>query len=369
MRPDLRERTTPLVELIDRLARFEPTGDPVISLYLNLQADQHGRDNFQTFLRKEMKDRLRTYSKSDAGSSLERDAERIHRYLDEELRPSANGLAIFACGAADGFFEAIQLEAPMDEHRLFIEPQPHVYPLARLDDQYPRYAALLVNTNSARLFVFSTGRLLAAETVQNTKTRHSSMGGWSQARFQRHVENYHLQHAKEVVAMLDEVVRRDNIPHVILAGDEVVIPLLRSELPPHLESRITDELHLDTKTPEHEVLRATLEALHERDARDDRERVARLFDAHRSGGLGTIGVEGTLGALEKGQVDELLITAAAGSGVNQPAGDQTGAGRLSETVAEELVRKARQTSAAVTFIEDPELLRQAEGVGARLRYR
>ena len=45
----------PLNETIDKLADFQPSNLPVISLYLNTQADQHGRDNFDSFVRKEFK--------------------------------------------------------------------------------------------------------------------------------------------------------------------------------------------------------------------------------------------------------------------------------------------------------------------------
>jgi hypothetical protein len=38
----------PLSEHLDRLAAFEPTTLPVISLYLNTQPDQHGRANFES---------------------------------------------------------------------------------------------------------------------------------------------------------------------------------------------------------------------------------------------------------------------------------------------------------------------------------
>ena len=35
---------TPLREQLERLAAFEPSEIPVISLYLDVRADQHGRD-------------------------------------------------------------------------------------------------------------------------------------------------------------------------------------------------------------------------------------------------------------------------------------------------------------------------------------
>ena len=42
-------------------------------------------------------------------------------------------------------------------------------------------------------------------------------------RYQRHTENYHLHHAKEVIEKLDRLVREERIEHVILAGDEETI--------------------------------------------------------------------------------------------------------------------------------------------------
>ena|ERR1043165_5267158 len=44
-----------LMNQLDELAAFEPAGYPFVSLYLNLQPDQHGRDNFKSFVRKEFK--------------------------------------------------------------------------------------------------------------------------------------------------------------------------------------------------------------------------------------------------------------------------------------------------------------------------
>lgn len=98
----------PLSEHLDRLAAFEPTTLPVISLYLNTQPDQHGRANFESFVLKEFCARAKGYRlRSPERESFERDAERIKAYLQNELRPSANGLALFACAGEDNFFEAV----------------------------------------------------------------------------------------------------------------------------------------------------------------------------------------------------------------------------------------------------------------------
>lgn len=125
----------------------------------------------------------------------------------------------------------MQLDAPIQQHRLHVGERPHLYPLARLIDQYPRYGALLADTHSARLFVFGMARTLDKQELQQEKLTRIQTEGWSQMRYQRHIDNYHLHHAKEVVEMLERVVEEERAEHIILAGDEVIIPLLHEKLP------------------------------------------------------------------------------------------------------------------------------------------
>src|SRR5689334_23895119 len=98
-----------LEKIIDRLAEFEPVELPVISLYLNAQANEHGRQDFERFLRKEFPERARTYkSHTPERESFDKDVEKIEAYLRDELRPETNGVAVFACAGAEDFFEAVQ---------------------------------------------------------------------------------------------------------------------------------------------------------------------------------------------------------------------------------------------------------------------
>jgi peptide subunit release factor 1 (eRF1) len=358
---------------LDRLAALEAGSVPVISLYLNMRPDQHGRDNFEPFLRKELAERVRTYEPDDpARVSLEADAVKIRSYLGNELDASANGLALFACSHA-GLFEAVQLAAPIPDHRLYIAPQPHLYPLARLMDTYPRYAVLLADTNAARIFVFAANAVERTETIQGTKTKRHSMGGSSQARYQRHVENFHLHHAKEVVDALDAIVRTDDIKSVIVAGDEVIVPLLQEKFPTELAGRVVDVLKLNIRSSERDVIEASIEAMRRRNADTDRERVRELLDAYRASGLACVGVEHTRNAFELGQVDELVISATPEK--IQPAGAASSgdgaaaAPSANELAAGDLVARARKTSAKIRFIEDASLLDSVGGVGAFLRFK
>lgn len=348
--------TEQLSAQLDRLASFDGGPFPVVSLYLDMRPNERGRDHYEPFLRKELTERLESFGTSGPErDSLNQDAERIRTYMSEVDR-TANGLALFSCSAAD-LFEALPLSAPITEHRLYISERPHLYPLARIIDEYPRAALLLANTNSARLFVVAANAIERVEHVEGVKTKRHKVGGWSQARYRRHIENFHLHHAKDVVDVLTKVVRDEHIDSVVLAGDEVVVPLLREQFPKDVAERIVDVVKLDVRAPERRVLATITESLRKKDAESDRQRVESLLGEYRGDGLAVTGVKATKRALDAGQVDELLITAV----------PETIDG--TERVADDLVAKARQTAAGIRFIEDRSLLRAVGGVGAFLRFK
>lgn len=370
-------------KLLERLLNFEPTAAPVISLYLDARADQHGQQNFLPFVRKQLTERSKSYeNQSEERQSFEEDFVRIQRYLEGEIPSTVQGLAIFACSAENDWFEVGQFDAPFERNRVFVSDRPHLYPLARLIDQYRRYAVVLADTNRAQIFVFAAGRAVGSKEVENVKTKHSKVGGWSQARYQRHEQNYHLQHAKEVVDNLEKIVQEEGIEHIILAGDEaVVIPLLREQMSKPIAEKVIDALSLGIDTPEHELLDESLTAFRRHDSLSDMEKVERLLNEYRADDLGVAGVPETLAALSNGQVEELLIAAKPDS-IQYDEAEVEKVLKLypadvvlpesldQRSVADELVRRANVLSSAkVTFIEDSTRLESMGGVGALLRYR
>lgn len=345
---------TPLREQLDRLAAFEPSEHGIISLYLDMRPDNNGqRLHAEIFLRNTFDEQARSLT-GEARQRFDRAAERIRQYISEQMPKSKNGVAIFASMTGD-LFEAIPVDVPIEQPSMHLDGVPHLYPLARLNDQYPRYAALLLDTNRADLYVFALGVKQRRESIQNEKTRRTKMGGWSQARYQRRADNFHKQHMKEVVDVLDKVVTEERLSHIVIACDEVAKPFLIEQLPKHLAEKVMDMVNVDVKSiPEHELLDETMGVLRQADARTDAEQVERMLNAWRAGGLAVAGIEPTLRALDMRQVEELLIAARP----DRVAGP-----------ADELVTKAQQNSARIRFIEDDNLLADVGGIGALLRFK
>jgi peptide chain release factor subunit 1 len=358
--------------VLDRLARLTNAPMPVVSLYLDLSTNDQGRQTHEQFLERGFAEPSATYaSDSTFREALSRDEARIRRYLVEELptpRPSA--LAVFSCNGGDELFEAIPLDTPLEGHLLYVDDEPHLFPLARAAEQYATYAAVVVNTNTARVFVCATGSVQQSQTIENEKTHRVSAGGWSQARYQRHVDELHLKHMKEVADAVERTVREEGVKAIILSGETQAIALLRAQLHETVDAMVIDVMRLDVNAREHEILQATLGAFRRNDEETDQEVVDALLDAYRSRGLATIGVTGVRAALDRGQVDTLVAPSApAAAADDSTEGSPASQGAVDEAVLEELVTAARRTGADVRFIEDAGLLARAGGVGAFLRYR
>jgi peptide chain release factor subunit 1 len=354
--------TLSLVETLDRLARMEPVALPLVSLYLNAQADSRGKDNYDAFVRKELRGRIDSFEpRSPERESFEKDVEAIERWLSNEVRPSANGIAIFACSGAN-FFEALQLEAPVESHRLTIGDRPHLSPLARIVDRNPRHAVVLADTNHARIYVFGLGRTIDREELTSEKVSRTDVGGWSQLRYQRHVEDHYLHHAKEVVESLGRIVVEDRARYVFLAGDEVIVPLLSEQLGRDLADKVIGVLRLEIRAPESEVMEAAAKALAEHVAKEEGERVEQLRGEWRAGRLAVAGAKHVLEALANGQVEEVSIA-------TRLDGNGGAAAEGKASLTDEIVQRALATSATVHFVENAELLADMGGVVASLRYR
>jgi peptide chain release factor subunit 1 len=352
-----------------------------LSAYLDTTVNENGNRSFDIVLRKQISERLAEFpEESDERQRFEEDVRKINDYL-EDLDPEVRGIAIFA-SSGNGIFKTYEFQVPFEENLFFVFDRPHLYPLIKLVSQNQRFAVAQADTNSAHIYVFVRGEVFSREDIHNEKTNRSEVGGWSQMRYQRHVDNFHQQHAKEVIAELEKLVRNDRIERIILAGDEtVIIPILKAELTKELEDKIVGTISLSVNAPEHEVLQAAEEVIHQFDTLEDMKAIETLKEQNYDDGLGVTSVGKVLPALLNGQVQELYISSnfdnidynigqvnkvfkdySPGIDEDLPSAKQTG------LVIDAILRLAVQTADDIRFIEDDTLLEDAGGVGALLRY-
>jgi ribosomal protein L30E len=345
-------------DLLRQLAQFDPGDALVLSVYLDMRP--HGDSPAIRPSLVMLTDRFRQIEKTllPRGAALDNfriDANRVQRFLDEHAGPWLQGVAIFACNSRQ-LFEVIETGVPF-ENQVALETVPDLFQLARLVDEQQTAVVALVDTNTTRLFVTRSGFLEEVAGLDDDPFgyRQRNTGGLNHKQYQRRVQNQREAFAREAATAIEELVSQERATRVILAGDEVSIPLLHRALSPQLEPLIHEEiLRLDIRTPRHEVLREVAPILAQEEEEESHTRADRLVEAVRAQGLGVIGLQETRHALERGEGEVLVLAEEA---------------PLDEQERNDLVRLATLAGAEVDLVKGHELLQQMGGVGALLRYR
>ena len=341
-----------------RLAGWQARGEHVISAYLDLRPEEGNPQvrSGQVVLRDALRDALRErQAHTPEHQSISADAERLSGHVENELLPSARAAALFAAHA-DGLFEALTTAETLSND-VTVSARPRLLPLAQLADFDPAVVAL-ADTNTLRIFASRSGALDEVGLLDDESDdyQQTEAGGWSQARFQRHVEEHREAFADLAAQALEETARRHDARILLLAVDEVTEPLLRHALSAPMRDLLRGVVRCEmraTLAEVEEVCLPVLEGLRVDDAHDAADR---LIGAAEADGMGIFGLDATRRALELGQVLELVLDAGP---------DRA----LSDADAEPLVHLAAATDARIRFARDHAGLRERGGAGGLLRFR
>jgi peptide chain release factor subunit 1 len=343
--------------LLRRLAGVDSAVAPVLSVYLDLrpeaQGDRPGERNQLTVLRHRLRDVADTYeAHSQARRSVDTDVERIGAYLDGQLA-KVEGVALFACDHI-GLWEDVTTLVPF-ETKVTAGPVADLFQLANLLEMSESVVVAMVDTNTCRLFVTRRGALeeLPGPDEPTTDHRRHDQGGWSQARYQRHIDWHDRRFVAEAAETLQALVERARARHVILAGEERAMTILQEVLPASIATLVEHVERIEMRASAREVsdevapLLAAIRTAEEQDAAD------RVIAGLRSGGMAVAGIDDVADALERGQVHELVLDEEAQTDLD---------------LRTELVRQAAATDAQIVTVSGHTGLRARDGVGATLRW-
>jgi peptide chain release factor subunit 1 len=292
------------------LSAFRAENGCAISLYIDLDPSStataaRAETKFNSLLSELEKAAEMHGTGRECKLALKDDLARIRSWWGGEFdRDGTKGVAIFA-SSADDEFRALPLPEPVQD-LVRIGSELAVAPLV---GQLGRDVSLVVVVSRERGTVYrvAAGRLVeVVDETEETPGRHSQ-GGWSQARYQRHIEHLVQQHLKTVGQELDKQARRTGgLQLVIVAPDE-----LRSEI----ESTLSTEARAavvgwataESHAAPTELLEVVRPLLDEARARGEHEELERWQEEHGRGGRAAAGWKQTLDAASDGRVAVLLV--------------------------------------------------------------
>src|SRR6266550_8390254 len=369
--------------LLRELAAFRAEKGCAISLYLNLDpSDVPTAGDAQTRMNSMLHaaDRTdRTDLTHEQRMGLKADFARIAQWFDDDFeRDGSQGLAVFAAGL-DNSWRTLALPAPVDD-RAKVGRDFYLAPLAPLIGRADGTIVAVVSREEGQLYRLRGGRLEEiAEHYDEAPGQHDQ-GGWSQARYQRHIEKLVHEHLKGVAQELDRSRRRLHVPRIVLVCSEEMRSEFTDELSPDVREAVVGWAPAEAHAGPAELLEAVTPALEKAEAKDEAEVLARWREEAGRNARAASGWEETLEAASDGRVELLLFQ----EGVDHPAFRCPACGRaavsggscpldgtrLEETDAglDLAVHQTLVHGGAVWAIRHQQDLSPVEGIGALLRF-
>src|SRR5512133_2299185 len=209
------------------LAAFRAENGLAISLYIGFDPSAAG--TIPTTVATKLNSLLDAAQKStfadraelthDEKRGLHSDFERIRDFLTNDFdRAGSLGVAIFAAGL-DTFWSVNALSEAVPD-RVCVGPDFYLRPLVPLLGRGEGAIVAVIDRERGLLFQLTNGRLEPLSDLSEEQPGRHDQGGWSQARFQRHIDELARDHLRTVAADLDGHVRRGVAKHVVVVGPE-----------------------------------------------------------------------------------------------------------------------------------------------------
>jgi peptide chain release factor subunit 1 len=368
-------------EVLRDLARFRAERGVALSLYLDLAPSvTPTAGDRATRLSSLLSHAARSLGgglSHDERKSLRSDLDRVSNYVATDFdRNGAHGLAIFA-SEFDGLWRRLLLtESVPDSVR--VDAELRLTPLVPLVGRGEGALVAVVGRERGELFRLRGGRL--REVVDRTEDRpgRHDQGGWSQARYQRHIEHLVHEHLQRVAAEVDRRARRGSEPVVVVTTEETGASfreLLSSDALAAIVGWTTAEAHAGPS----ELLAAAEPVLAGWRVGEEERAVERWREEAGRNGRAASGWDRTLAAASEGRVSLLLYR----QGVDREAwrcprcaqsSSAAGPCPLDGTSMEPadglevVVHQTLSSGGAVRALTDRRDLDPVEGIGALLRY-
>jgi len=242
-----------------KLANWGANGAPVSSLYLDVDGRRYPRKQDYLVRADEMAHLLRSEAAEmdrDRRGSVGKDADRMLNFVRALDRGSTRGIALFS-STDGGLWEEVTVPRPLRD-RAIVADQPHLLPLEALVETYQSFCTVIVDRAKARIFLARMGRIREATDLFDDVPGQHEQGGWSQSRYQRHIEEHVGKHLKRVADVLRRFSKLKGFDHLILAGPEEILPQFEQGLHDYLRQRVVVRTTLAMTASEHDVLQRSL---------------------------------------------------------------------------------------------------------------
>jgi peptide chain release factor subunit 1 len=311
--------------------------------------------------------------------SLRADLARIREFFESEFdRDGSRGVAVF-CAGLDNAWRTLPLADPVTD-KIAVAREFYLAPLVPLVGRGDGALVAVVGRERGTVYLLRAGKLdELVDQFDETPGRHDQ-GGWSQARYQRHIEELVHEHLKQVAEQLDRRLRGLQSPRIVVVSTEETRAEFEEVLSHEARNAVIGWTQAEAHASPADLLEVARPILEEWHARQEQEAAERWREESGRGGRATAGWQDTLEAASDARVELLLVQ----EGADRSAWQCPRCGRVSAeggpcpldgTQMEErddglnlAVHQVLAHGGSVLALRHHQDLEPVEGIGALLRY-
>jgi hypothetical protein len=374
-------------EEIRQLAQFESPAGCAISFYFQPQTPQNKSHREEAILVKDLvRDALRKAERNGNHAVLREDLEKILTIAEALHGNHSRGKAIFAC-REQGIWRELDIPQRPEQSQITVNSRFHLRPLVDARSGLPRTCIALVNRKKARIFELQDKEITQKPDLEFGPSpavpRSDGFQGYEAGHRERHVENVTMQHFKMFAESLLMLAHRDKFNALLIGCQDDSWPEIESQLHSDLRQKLRGRFPIDvvSATPE-EVRQHANRILTESMLTRQRELISEVMGEAQRNARGAVGLRHVLNALERQEVQDLLLTrdfkAEAVECTNcrhmdtrmvkscAVCGQET---RELKNCSDKLVDLALRNGAEISFIDGDADLEKAGRIAALLRFR
>lgn len=293
------------------LATFRSEAGCAISLYLDLdpgvsptpaavdsRINAHLDDIEKSAAREELSHQQK--------EGLRADVERLKTFFESEFsREGAHGFAVFSAGV-DGVGQTLPLSERVPDV-VKVGKTFHLAPLVPLVSRGEGVLVAFVGRERGDVYRLEGGRLEEVHEQFDEQPGRHDQGGWSQARFQRHIEKLVEDHLRGVADELERQVRRQRGSGIVIVSSEETRSALEGTLSNEVGGAVIGWTTAEAHAGPSELLEAVRPLVDEWHAREEGVAAERWQEEAGRNGRAAAGWEKTLEAASDGRVEVLLF--------------------------------------------------------------
>lgn len=293
---------------LKEISSFTGKNGYFVSLYLNVDPLYNKKGDYLTHFKNMVKEGIEKLDKA-VYKRIKDDIEKIENYVLANKRMFRKGLCLISSSEND-FWREYHINVPV-RNDLIIDKTPFVKPLTDILDNYQRYALLLVDKESARIFIIHLGEIVEYGEVHSSDIpgKHKK-GGWfalSQNHYERHI-NYHVGlHLKDVLEKFGSFLSGEYIGRVIIGGSDEAVSMVKERLSKDILDKVISNVRIEMFAKPDEILKRVQPIVYEYERKKEEEEVQALINRSLKNENAVTGVDNVLHALQEQRVMKLYV--------------------------------------------------------------